>query len=439
MNNKKVASNAKWIILCKVIQSLLQLVIGMLSARYLGPANYGIINYAKSVVAFVLPVAQLGLNATLVREFIEYPDREDEVLGSSLLVSFCSSVMCIVMVAFTVSALNFGEGDTILVCILYSLSLVFQAIELIQYWFHSKLQSKYPSMMMVVAYVVVSAYKIFLLVSQKSIYWFAVVYSVEYGVVGFSLLAIYLRQGGRRLRFSVKMAKQLIAGSYPYIFSSMMVTIFQNTDHVMLKMLSGNEENGFYSAAITCASVCSFVYAAIIDSMRPVILTAKKNGSDDYGRNISTLYCIITYLALAQGVFFALFAKPIVLILYGAEYGRTIPVLQMLVWYVTFAQMGRIRNIWILAETRQKMLWKINLTGAVANVLLNAVLIPRWGAVGAAFASLVTQFFTNFILGFLFRPIRENNRLMLTGIDPRFLVRMVRSADFIKIRRKPHD
>ena len=85
------------------------------------------------------------------------------------------------------------------------------------------------------------------------------------------------------------------------------------------------------------------------------------------------------------------------------------------------------------------MLWKINLTGAVANVLLNAVLIPRWGAVGAAFASLVTQFFTNFILGFLFRPIRENNRLMLTGIDPRFLVRMVRSADFIKIRRKPHD
>ena len=111
----------------------------------------------------------------------------------------------------------------------------------------------------------------------------------------------------------------------------------------------------------------------------------------------------------------------------------------MLVWYVTFAQMGRIRNIWILAETRQKMLWKINLTGAVANVLLNAVLIPRWGAVGAAFASLVTQFFTNFILGFLFRPIRENNRLMLTGIDPRFLVRMVRSADFVKIRRKPHD
>ena len=66
--------------------------------------------------------------------------------------------------------------------------------------------------------------------------------------------------------------------------------------------------------------------------------------------------------------------------------------------------------------------------GAVANVLLNLVLIPWWGGVGAAIASLITQFFTNVIIGFIFQPIRENNRLMLRSMDPRVLLGMLRSV-----------
>lgn len=428
MNGKKVVSNAKWIIVCKIAQSLLQLLIGMLSARYLGPANYGLINYAKSVVAFAVPFTQLGFNATLVRELIDSPEKEGEVLGTSLAMSICSSFACILSVSVFVSAVNAGEMQTIFVCILYSLSLVFQAIELVQYWFHSKLQSKYPSMMMLAAYIVVSAYKILLLITKKSIYWFAVVYSIEFGIIGLSLLAIYFKQNGQMLRVSLGMTKRLITRSYPYIFSSLMVTLFQNTDHVMLKMISGDAENGFYSAAITCTTVCSFIYAAIIDSMRPVILANKKEQSEQYGRNISTLYCIITYLALAQGTAFTLLAKPIVWVLYGAEYMHAVPVLRILVWYVSFSQMGRIRNIWILSEEKQKILWKINLTGALLNILINALLIPYWGAFGAAFASFVTQLFTNFVLGFLVPTLRENNRLLMAGLHPGFLMELIRKT-----------
>ena len=425
MNVKKIASNAKWIIACKIVQSLLQLLIGMLSARYLGPANYGLMNYAKSIVSFVLPFTQLGLNATLVRELIEMPDKEGEVLGTSLIMSFCSSIVCILSVWTFTSIVNYGERQTVLVCVLYSLSLMFQAVELTQYWFQSKLQSKYPSMMMLVAYIIVSAYKIFLLIAKKNIYWFAVVYSIEYGIIGLSLLGIYAYQGNQVLRFSIASAKYLISRSYPYIFSSLMVTLFQNTDHVMLKMISGDAENGYYSAAITCASVVAFVYAAIVDSMRPVILTSKKAGSQEYGQGISTLYCIITYLALVQGFVFTLFAKPIVWLLYGSDYVKTVPVLQTLVWYVSFTNMGRIRNIWILAEGKQNILWKINLMGALLNILLNAAFIPARGALGAALASLLTQIFTNFLLGFMLKTLRENNRLMQRGLNPRFLFNLI--------------
>lgn len=421
MNTNSVFNNAKWIILCKVAQSLLQLVIGMLSARYLGPANYGLVNYAASVVAFAVPLMQLGLNATIVRELIDNPDREGDILGTSLVMQLVSGGICMLLVAGFVSAANYGETQTQMVCVLYSLSLLFQAVETVQYWFHSKLQSKYPSIMMLCAYIVVSAYKIYLLVAAKSIYWFAVVYSIEYGIVGISLLFIYKKQAPQSLRASISTAKQLFSRSRYYIFAAMMVTVFQNTDHIMLKMMSGDIENGYYTAAITCASVVQFVYTAIVDSMRPVILSSKKTNAAEFEKNISTLYCITTYMALVQGVGFTLFAKLIVSILYGSAYMHAAPVLQILVWYVAFAYMGSVRNVWILAEGKQQFLWKINLAGALVNVAVNAILIPVWGACGAAVASLLTQFFTNFLLGFFYQPLQENNRLLINGVKPAFL------------------
>ena len=69
----KVVRNAAWIIACKVVQAFLQLVITMLTARYLGPSNYGVINYAASVIAFAVPVMQLGVRNTLVQELVAAP------------------------------------------------------------------------------------------------------------------------------------------------------------------------------------------------------------------------------------------------------------------------------------------------------------------------------------------------------------------------------
>ena len=422
MSKNKAFSNAKWIIICRIVQSVLQLIVGMLTARYLGPSNYGLINYAKSVVALIGPFTQLGLNATLVRELVESPEKEGEIMGTSLLMSLVSGSCSIGAVFCFASLANSGEVQTIIVCVLYSIALLFQSVELIQYWFHSKLQSKFPSIMMLCAYIVVSAYKMLLLVAGKNVYWFAVVYSIEYGIVGLSLLAIYHKQKTQKLTVSMAMAKKLFARSRYYILSSLMVTMFQNTDHIMLKMMSGDAENGMYTAAITCASVFSFVYAAIIDSMRPVILSKKKEGALDYENNIAKLYCIVTYLALMQGIGFTLLAKPIVLVLFGAEYIAAVPVLQVLVWYISFSQMGRVRNVWVLAEEKQQILWKINLSGALINIVINAITIPFMGALGAALASLVTQFFTNFVLGFVLKTLRKNNRILIKGISPLLLV-----------------
>ena len=209
----KVINNAKWIIICKVIQSLLQLVIGMLCARYLGPENYGLINYASSIVAFVLPIMQLGLQSTLVQEFTEKPHEEGKIMGTALVMDLVSSVFCIGMVGVFVSVANAGETQTIIVCLLFSISLIFRAFELLQCWFQYKLKSKFPSIVMLCAYMAVSLYRIFLLVTSKNVFWFAVVNSVDYGIIGIALLIIYNKISTQKLEFSLGLVKTLFSRS----------------------------------------------------------------------------------------------------------------------------------------------------------------------------------------------------------------------------------
>ena len=412
--------------MCKVAQSILQLIVGMLCARYLGPSNYGLINYAKSVVAFMMPVMQLGLDATLVQETLNSPEREGEILGTSLAMNLLSALCCMLLVCCFVAVANPGEKVTLIVCGLYSLSLLFRALEIIQYWFHGKLQSKYPSWMMLASYVVVSAYKIYLLASGKNVYWFALTSAIEYGVIGVGLLIIYQKQGTQKLSVSRTMANRLFLRSKYYILASLMVTSFQNIDHVMLKTMIGDAENGIYSAAITSAGVIQFAYCAIIDSARPAILEEKKKDRAKYEKNISRLYCVIIYMTLAQSIVFSLLAEPIITVLYGADYMTSIPVLRVLAWIYGFSFAGTIRNIWILAEGKDNLLWLINLCGVLANALLNACFIPLWGASGAAFASVLTQIFTNVIMGFIIKDIRPNNRLLIKGLNPKLLVEMVK-------------
>lgn len=422
MLKNSALKNASWIIVCRVMQSLISLVIGMITARYLGPSNYGVISYVSSVVAFTLPIMQLGLNQTLVKEFVQNPEQEGKILGTALVINILSAVMSMAGSVAFVAFVNAGEKETLIVCALYSLTLLFQATEMTQYWFQSKLLSKYPSIAMLVAYVLVALYKIYLLVSQKSVVWFALSHVLECFLISVILMVIYIKLGNQRLSLSWRFGREMLSRSKYYIIPSLMVMIFQHTDRIMIKLMMGEAETGFYSAAMTCIGISGFVFSAVIDSARPIILEAKQKNAESYEKKVTQLYSIITCISLAQSVVMTLLAKPLVLFLYGEAYSPTASILCVAVWYVTFSYYGSVRNVWILAEGKQKYLFAINVSGAVANVLLNLALIPLWSGVGAAVASLVTQFFTNVIIGFIFKPIRYNNHLMLRSLNPKVLM-----------------
>ena len=420
--NSKVFKNASWIVCCKIAQSVIAAIVTMISARYLGPSNYGLLSYASSVIGFVVPLAQLGLRNVMVEEIVSHPEHEGKTLGTSIVMSVIASLACIIGCVSFVAIVHADERDTLMVCALYGISLIFQMTEMIQYWYQAKLLSKYTAITSLVAYVLVAGYKILLLVFQKSIYWFAISYAFDYCLISLILVVLYNKLGTQKLSFSFSLGKKLFSRSKYYIFSSMMVTVFAQTDKIMIKEMLGDAENGYYSAAFTCASMSGFVFLAVIDSLRPVIFESKKQSKELFEKNMSLLYSLIIYGGLAQSVVFTLLAKPIITAFYGEAYLAAIPLLQIVTWYAGFSYMGTVRNIWILSEEKQKYLWIINMSGAILNVVGNWVLISLIGVAGAAIASVATQFFTNFILCWIIKPIKPTAPLILKALNPKILL-----------------
>ena len=122
-----------------------------------------------------------------------------------------------------------------------------------------------------------------------------------------------------------------------------------------------------------------------------------------------------------------IFAPLVVNVLYGKEYASSISVLKIIVWYSTASYLGGARDIWVLAEDKQKYLWRLNAFGAIVNIVLNAAFIPIWKSSGAALASVITQFFVNVLFTSIYKPTRRTGQLMLNGCNPKMFFGMIKN------------
>lgn len=418
MKQSSVIKNAGWIIGCKIIKAVLTFIVTMITARYLGPSNYGLISYAASIVAFVAPIMKLGLDSILVHEIVNNENLEGKILGTSIFMCCLSAIICIIGIYLFISIINAGEKETIVVCVIYSILLIFQACEMIQYWFQAKLLAKYSSIAMLISYILVTVFQIFLLITNKSIYWFAISNSIDYLIIFLILYIIYIKQHEQKLSFSYDICKKMLKKSKYYILANLMVTIYAQTDKIMLKLMMDNASVGYYSAATTCAGMASFVFAAIIDSARPLIFKEKKNKNlIKYEENIINLYSIIIYFSFFICLTMTILAPLIINIMYGKEYYSSILILRIIVWYTTFSYLGSARTIWIMAENKHNYLMYINISGVVLNIIINYILIPICGIAGAAIATVLTEVFVNYIITLFIKPLKYNNKLIAKSLN----------------------
>lgn len=401
----------------KIIQMLISLVVSLLTARYLGPSNYGLINYAMSFVAFFSSFCTLGINSVLVRELVDRPEREGEVLGTTLVLQSISSLLSAITIVAVVSIIDRHEPTTILVVALCSVGVVFNVFGSLNYWFQRHLRSRFTAIATLVAYIATAIYRIVLMVSGQNVTLFALVTSVDHVCIAVLLFLFYRKCGGQRLGFSKEYGKELLSRSKHFILSGLMVAIYGQTDKLMLKQMLDVTQTGFYSTATTINNLWCFVLAAVIDSLVPGVMEAQKAGDEALFRKKNRqMYAIVFYASMCVAVLFNIFAELVVWILYGKAYLPAAMPLRIVSWYTAFSYLGVARNAWIVSKNRQKHLFKLYAMAAMGNVLLNYFLIPVWGANGAALASLIAQILTGFVLPFFVKDLRENAVLVLEGI-----------------------
>lgn len=408
------ARNASWLIGAKIYQVLINLVVSMLMARYLGPSNFGLINYAASFATLFNALCTLGIDSILVNELLG--NREHgKLLGSGIGLRLCSSGLSVVTIVLMAHLLNPNEPTTVAVVLLYSISLIFRSFDLLNLWYQANLESKMTAIINAVGYTVAALYKVWLLIARKDVKWFAAAHAVEFAFVALLLLVSYSRRTGpaQRLTFSRATGTHLVKNSYHFILSGMMVAIYGQMDRVMLKAMLDETAVGYYSTAVNISSMWAFVLMAVIDAWKPAILAQYHRDREKFDRSLIQLYGAIIYISIAAGVCIFLLSKYLILILYGSAYLPARSAVCIVCWYTAFSYLGVARSIWLVPQGKQKYVKWISASGAACNMLLNTLMIPVWGIDGAAVATLLTQIFTNFIVGFFFREIRENNILIL--------------------------
>ena len=414
---KKSVKNAGWIIGEKIVQMVITLLVGILTARYLGPSNYGLINYAASFTAFFSAFCTLGINSLMVKELVDNEDNEGKVIGTAIVLRGISSFLSAITIVSLVAIIDRDEPLTILIVALCSLGLVFHVFDAFKYWFQRHLESKFTVIAAFIAYLITAAYRVFLLATGSSVVWFALATSVDYICLAILLFVFYKKQKGPKLGFSWQYGKNLLSRSKHFILSGLMVSIYGQTDKLMLKQMMSEADVGYYSSATTINGMWCFILAAIIDSFYPSIMEAHKEGREkDFNKKNGQLYAVIFYVSVVVAVLFNVFAELVVFILYGKDFMPAAMPLRIISWYTAFSYLGVARNAWIVSKNVQKHLIKIYAAAAIVNVVLNFVLIPFWGANGAAFASLISQILTGIILPFFIKDLRENAIIMLKSI-----------------------
>ncbi len=414
IGKSKELKNTVWIVGEQIFQMVISLVISLLTARYLGPENFGSLNYTASFISFFTSVASLGMEGVIIKKMIADPDGEGEYLGSCIVFRLLSSVLSSVTIILLVYFLNPDDRVKVLLAFLQSFQLIFQAFYIFDSWFQRYLKSKYVSIGKMAACVIVAGYKIFLLATGKSVLWFAFSSSLTYIVISIVLFIFYKREKGRKLRVSFIKGKDVLSESYHFIIAGLMVAVYGQMDKIMIGQILTDADVGLYATSTAICSMWIFIPIAIINSFRPSIMVIKNSGDEKrYVLRLEQLYSLVIWLSIFISVIVTILAPFIVYVMYGDEYMGAVDTLRIAVWLELFSMIGTARGIWILCENKNKYVKYYLFIGVIVNLVLNSLFIPWIGIIGAAIATLVTQITTSIIAPMCFKETRVHTKYVL--------------------------
>lgn len=390
----KYFKNTSWVFLEKVLRIFVGIFVTVWVARYLGPQQFGILSYAIALVGIFSSISTLGLDSIVVRELVKNEIEHYEIIGTTFFLKLLGAVVVIVILYIITSVLPNDEYTNVLIFIIAS-STIFHSFNVIDFYFQSKVLSKYVVYANIISLSICSFIKIFLILNNASLTAFAWVILLESIILAIGLLYFFIKLNPNNIfssvKFKIKVSKTLLSDSWPLILSGLVISVYMKIDQVMINQLLGNEAVGQYSAAVRLSEAWYFVPVVIAGSLFPAIINARKVSHHLYYSRLQKLFNFMVWVAISIALLVTFFSSTIVDILYGYQYFETARVLTIHIWASVFVFLGVASGKWFVIENYKLLYFFRTFYGMLFNIILNLIFIPRYGIEGAAWATLIGQ------------------------------------------------
>jgi len=389
---RRYFANASWMFGEQLIRMIVGLLVGLWVARYLGPREFGLFSYAIAFASLFGSFAKLGLDSIVVRDLVQEPTLRNAYMGTAFWLKIFGAFLMLVMLAFF-ALFTSNDSITNLYVFIIASGIIFQSFEVVDFYFQSQVLSKFVSICKISQSLISSLLKIYLILIGADLFWFVVVSLLDQVTLGILLyIAYHYQKLGNFFRdFDFSLAIKMLNASWPLILSAFAITIYMRIDQIMIHEMLGEEAVGIYSAAIRLSEIWYFIPMIITNSIFPSIVNAKKISEEQYIVRLQQLFTLLVWISIAAAILTIFLSKWLVVFLYGLAYQEATQVLIISIWGGVFVALGVASNCWLVCENLHHYSFYRTASGAILNVLLNFVFIPRYGIVGSAFATLISQ------------------------------------------------
>ncbi len=408
-----IVKNSVWLLIEKVILMGGGLALSIVFARMLGSDDFGRYNYVLSFVALFAPVFALGMYNVLLREFSKHPQKIPDILRTCLTSRLLSGSVVMVIAVIGLYGV-FGVGWKFELIGLLLFSHIFNAFEVFARWFVHKSLNPVLVKWRVVNFVFFALIKLWVIWQYQDFSLLIMAMAVEVLVKngGYRYLYSRHRESNNNGRFQLDLFKDIFSQSKFLILSSLASVIYLKIDILMLESMLPIEEVGVYSVAAKLSEVWYVLPQVVITAFFPKLLEIAKDQPKRYDSILQKGFDILFISALVLSILVFLVSPWIVEILYGQSYAEAAQILRLHIFASCFIYMRALFSQWLVSERFAEFSLISQVSGAVANVLLNLWLIPLYGTWGAAVATVISYAVTSYFCLFFFKRTRKLGVMM---------------------------
>ncbi len=417
-NHKKIISNIVWLIFDRTLSAGVSFFMGIWLARYLGVEQYGTFRYVIAFAYIFSPLGTLGTRGIITRDLVENPSSKNELLGTTsimrLIGGFCAASLAI---GSTLIIEKENTSIWLLVAIISS-TFFFQPLTVVEQWFESRVESKYIVYSRNLTLVFLSTLRIVFIINKAPLIIFIILLALDAIFYSLTLLLIYQIKYQNIQLWKVKFnqVKYLLKESFPLLLTGIMVTLYLKIDQVMLGQMADKKTVGIYAVAATLSEIWYMIPVAFTSSLFPAIVNSKKLSTEAYEKRLQNFYDLMALLAYIIIIVFVSISHDLIVTAYGQEYAPAVNILSIYILNCLFTFLGIAQSAWIISEGLQEFNFYATATGAVINIFLNLILIPKFQGIGAALATLVSYAFASYFIFLLIPQTRKNAILMTKAI-----------------------